>query len=65
MNKDTLQNRINLLQQELEYHQNIKTNCSTCEHSQGVGFCLMWDCSVPDDVIQVGCNDWEFDNVPF
>lgn len=64
MNKESLQHRIELLTQELEYHQNIKTNCSNCYHS-GNDVCLMWDAKVPDDVKLIGCDDWEFDNVPF
>ena len=65
MTKATLQQRIETLQKELEFHQGIKTNCSSCEHSDGLGFCLMWDCEVPDDVANIGCDDWEFDNIPF
>ena len=64
MTKEMLNQRIEMLKIELDYHQSIETNCSRCEHHDN-GSCLMWDSKIPADVQLIGCDDWELDPIPF
>jgi hypothetical protein len=42
----------------------ISVKCSTCKHSHGKT-CLKYMSDPPEDVRAKGCEEWEFDGVPF
>jgi hypothetical protein len=42
----------------------IKVACKSCQHFDGTR-CLQFGEAPPPEVIQAGCDDWEFDGVPF
>ena len=44
-------------------------NCRRCVHGgtarPGVELCDKWKTTPPEDVQKVGCDDWEWDSIPF
>lgn len=64
MTRSMLASRIDALTQELEFHTGINPACNNCIHFEG-GICLMWELKPPSDVVATGCDDWEFDCIPF
>jgi dephospho-CoA kinase len=50
---------------ELQWLENIETNCVTCEYKEtGSDMCKKFG-AIPADFIQQGCAEWSFDDVPF
>lgn len=42
----------------------VKTNCTRCAHNDQRGACAKFG-PIPADFMTVGCDQWEFDEVPF
>jgi hypothetical protein len=64
MNGTQLQMQKEALNQMLERLSAITVSCRTCEQFSGVR-CLKYDSIPPAEVVAVGCDEWEFDGVPF
>ena len=58
----------NLLKQ-LENIEATDVNCRRCIHGgeavRGRDLCGKWKTTPPEDVQKVGCDDWEWDCIPF
>lgn len=52
------------LRNELVRLDAITVACKTCKAWEQTG-CAKFDATPPADVQQVGCEEWEFDGVPF
>lgn len=66
MNINELKNRIEMLEKELTFHKSLLSiGCANCLHIEGTRTCMKWELIVPDDYFKKGCDDWEFDNIPF
>lgn len=67
--------KTNLLKQIRELQQQIvgitvdDTSCDACIHYSVKGgltpHCLWFDDAIPENVLLVGCDAWELDDVPF
>ena len=65
MNRIELTDRKCDVQKELEWLNNIDTGCRSCEHKKDdVDVCLKHG-EIPADFIAQGCDQWEYDDVPF
>lgn len=65
MNRTEFQDRISYCRRELEWLQGIPMNCTTCEHKElGKTWCKKYG-AIPDEFVQIGCDEWVFDEVPF
>ncbi len=64
MNKQELHDRIGYCQRELVFLQEVQTNCTRCKHYVNDD-CLKFGQKVPQEFVAVGCDEWEFDEVPF
>lgn len=42
-----------------------KPSCGSCQHFSMHNVCKKFDAKPPDEVIQSGCDDWVFDEIPF
>jgi len=76
MNKAQLVERRNLAKLAMELAQKqyleltaIGPSCANCENfigrRGGGGKCSKWDAEPPDDVKEVGCDEWSHDGIPF
>ena len=45
--------------------ESIKINCGTCKHGERAGYCTKFQASPPDDVKSAGCDEYEYDEIPF
>lgn len=57
--------RISELQSELSFLQSINTGCQKCMHFDRGGCRLADGHTPPVDVLESGCNEWTWDEVPF
>lgn len=65
MNRNEHQDRIDYCKRELEWLLATPTNCTTCtQFVSDPKVCKRFG-PVPDEFINQGCNEWEFDDVPF
>lgn len=44
--------------------ESIKPSCVNCVHSEGV-HCTKFEAVPPNDVQAAGCDEWQWDGVPF
>lgn len=56
--------KLDLFRREVRNLELIKVACRTCNHWQQ-GTCQKFNSTPPDDVKLVGCEGWEFDDIPF
>jgi hypothetical protein len=52
------------LRNELVRLDAINVACKTCQEWEQTG-CAKFDATPPVDVQKTGCEEWEFDNIPF
>jgi hypothetical protein len=64
MTRNELTDRIGYAERDLAFLRQLKTNCTTCDHYQG-GYCKKHQGNPPPDFAAVGCDDWNYDDVPF
>lgn len=64
MKRTELQDRIGYCRRELEMLEKVKTDCTRCSHNDQHGACRKWG-PIPQEFMAVGCDEWEFDEVPF
>ena len=63
MSRTELEDMILDTKKTLEFYERIKTDCTTCV-TFNKGVCAKFG-QIPEDFIQQGCSDWQFDDVPF
>lgn len=64
MNRNELIDRIAWAEKDLAFLKQLKTNCSTCETLRN-GICTRFKAAPPPDFAAVGCEHWDFDDIPF
>lgn len=65
MNRALLEGEKKALQARLDVLERIKPDCNSCINLSASGDCLAHKASVPDDFKKTGCDQWEWDDVPF
>lgn len=67
MSTALIQVRINIASRELEYWRNLlrDKSCNDCENFQDGGCKLANGQRPPPEVQKVGCDSWEWDEIPF
>jgi hypothetical protein len=58
--------KISIARREMEYWQGIlsRKSCKNCEF-YSMPECMKHEANPPPDVVPVGCDDYEYDGVPF
>lgn len=64
MNKQLLAHLQKTMRAEASRLEAIKPSCRNCVHVEGV-HCTKFEAVPPPDVAAVGCDEWEWDQVPF
>lgn len=65
MNRNEHQERIDFCKRELEWLIKQPTNCTTCTLFDGTATVCKRFGPVPAEFIAQGCDEWDFDDVPF
>ena len=66
MTRDDITDRISWAQRDLDWLRGLQTNCTTCyDFTNDTGFCKRHGGTPPPDFVQQGCDQWNFDDVPF
>ncbi len=65
MNRALLEGEKKALQSRLDVLNRINSNCHTCIKLEYSGYCQQHKSSVPDDFKATGCDEWEWDDIPF
>ena len=65
MNRIELKTKIELFRRELKLLESIKVGCLSCEHGTRKGWCDKFEAAPPSDVIDVGCDEYVYDEIPF
>jgi hypothetical protein len=62
-----IQIKINLARREVEYWQGVLANktCGECNHFSRSGTCSKYNAAPPDGEKQPGCDDWDWNEIPF
>lgn len=65
MNRRKYQDRIDYCRRELEWLMAQPINCTTCaQFDRDAKVCKSFG-PVPDDFVAKGCDEWDFDEIPF
>lgn len=65
MTRNEFEDRLNYCRRELVFLLEQKINCTTCSlFVRDAKVCQRFG-QVPDDFIEKGCDEWDFDDVPF
>ena len=64
MNRSELKLKIDLHRRELKSLESIAVGCKSCEHFS-MPECMKYESNPPPDVVQQGCDEWTYDNIPF
>lgn len=64
MKKFEIEAKIELFSKELEHLKRIKINCQNCEFYQQ-SLCGKFQAAPPTEVLAVGCDEFNFDEIPF
>lgn len=64
MDKPLLAHLQRALRAEAVRLESIKPSCVNCVHSEGV-HCTKFEAVPPNDVQAAGCDEWQWDGVPF
>ena len=64
MNKQLLAHLQKTMRAEAVRLEAIKPSCRNCVHSEGV-HCTKFEAVPPNDVQAAGCDEWQWDGVPF
>lgn len=65
MNRKGLEDMILDTKKMLTFYEGIKADCTSCTQRGAQNKCLLHDAIVPDEYISQGCDQWEYDEVPF
>ena len=65
MNKRELEDTVLDCKKMLAFYEGMRTNCKTCDHKNIHFDCAKHGQRVPEEYRDVGCDDWEYDDVPF
>lgn len=64
MNLQELNFKKELLQRELRRLESIETGCHQCDHFAN-SKCMKFDATPPPEFRKAGCEEWQWDGVPF
>lgn len=64
MNRNDLTDRIAFAERDLAFLRNLTTNCTSCDDYQ-VGYCKRHQGNPPPEFVSVGCEQWNYNDVPF
>lgn len=64
MTRLEFEDRLAYCKREYEFLQTVQTNCTRCQH-YSIGAVCAKHGQIPPDFVQQGCDEWEFDDVPF
>lgn len=64
MTRNEHQAKVELYRRELRLLENIRITCNTCSQNAS-GWCNRFAAAPPEDVIKAGCDEWEWDGIPF
>lgn len=64
MKRIEIQTMIQLFRRELRTLEAIKIHCGNCDHF-ATGQCKKFQAVPPAEVQAVGCNEYEYDEIPF
>jgi len=58
--------KINVLQREMDFWRGVLADkrCGNCTHYD-FGMCKKYDATPPEGDKQPGCDDWDWDQIPF
>lgn len=68
MNKTALAAMIELHSRELKAYERIRdrdVNCDRCTWRGRDDLCKKWNAPVPPEVRKTGCDEWDWDSIPF
>lgn len=69
VNKQEYKENLEGLKTDVAYWERNTPSCKNCDDwrpgKQNSGRCSKWDAVPPQDVIETGCDEWTFDEVPF
>ena len=65
MNRIELQTKREALTRMLAELDRVKPSCNTCVHFESSKRCAKFDQAVPAEFQASGCDEWEYDEVPF
>lgn len=64
MTRAEIQAKIDLFRRELKTLEAIKISCANCDHF-ATGQCKKFQAVPPAEVQAVGCDEYEYDEIPF
>jgi hypothetical protein len=65
MNRLEFQDRLNFCRRELEALQAVQIGCRSCAQFDALGRACKKYGAVPEGFIAQGCDEWEYDDIPF
>ena len=65
MNRTELQDRLNYCKRELDMLENVTPNCMRCLMKDATAPVCQKYGPIPAEFLVIGCDAWEFDDVPF
>lgn len=65
MDRNNLKEMIELHRRRLRELETIKTGCHSCTFFEARGRCDRWGQHVPTEHQPTGCDDWQYDFIPF
>jgi hypothetical protein len=64
VSRQTVQEIVGFYRGRVEHFNQMPMNCSDCRFLRGT-YCQHWRDAVPDEFKASGCDDWQWDGVPF
>lgn len=64
MKKFEIEAKLELFRREVRFLEAIKTNCQECQFYQQ-STCNKFNAQPPTEVLAVGCDEFEWDEIPF
>lgn len=66
MTRNDIIDRIGYAERELNWLRGLHPNCTNCDDfTKEAGFCKRHGGNPPPEFVQQGCEQWNFDDVPF
>jgi hypothetical protein len=65
MNRNEFQDRLNYCRREFEMLSAARTDCTRCANNDATANVCQKFGPIPVEFVAQGCDEWEFDEVPF